>query len=396
VVRLLLAGVLVAVALAAPASPAPLGQARWVITDLCEGSVTAINEQGSIVGVCAGRGAVLWQNGKVTDLGSVASSLQTEPLGINAKGQIVGRAVRYGPIGNTDGVVESVPFLWQNGRMTRLGTAGLTERGNFTLPQPVAINDQGQVIGFARARNGESRALLWQGGHTITLWRSLQNATPAAINNRGQIVGSRGDRALLWANGRVRDLGNLGGKKTAYTSPSAWATDLNLNGQVVGTSRAAKGTPHPPYHAFLWEKGKMTDLGVPKGDMGSEAWGINERGQVLGRSYDKNGKYHLFVWDKGRITPLRGLGGTTATFGAPQEGRGNAINDRGQIIVNAATYESGSIERALVWENNHVTTLPTLGGATARAYAINNHGQIIGTSTTKNGQQHAVLWMQQR
>jgi probable HAF family extracellular repeat protein len=39
-----------------------------------------------------------------------------------------------------------------------------------------------------------------------------------------------------------------------------------------------------------------------------------------------------------------------------------------------------------------MTDLGTLGGKESHAIAINNHGQIVGYSTTKNGSKHAVLW----
>jgi uncharacterized membrane protein len=39
-----------------------------------------------------------------------------------------------------------------------------------------------------------------------------------------------------------------------------------------------------------------------------------------------------------------------------------------------------------------MTALGTLGGNRSEAVAINEHNQIVGSSTTKTGQQHPVLW----
>jgi probable HAF family extracellular repeat protein len=51
-------------------------------------------------------------------------------------------------------------------------------------------------------------------------------------------------------------------------------------------------------HAFLWEKGKMTDLGtLPGGDYGI-AGSINDRGQVVGLSKTASGEFHAFLWSK--------------------------------------------------------------------------------------------------
>jgi probable HAF family extracellular repeat protein len=58
--------------------------------------------------------------------------------------------------------------------------------------------------------------------------------------------------AFLWPNGRMIDLGTLGG---AYS----YAADINDHGQVVGYTNIVTGEGRP----FLWEKGRVTDLGRP-------------------------------------------------------------------------------------------------------------------------------------
>ena len=72
--------------------------------------------------------------------------------------------------------------------------------------------------------------------------------------------------------GSMIDLGTLGG----YGSE---ARGINARGQVAGYSSTTAGW----YRAFLWEKGTMTDLGVLGGGF-STAYGINQRGQVVGVS----------------------------------------------------------------------------------------------------------------
>jgi uncharacterized membrane protein len=62
----------------------------------------------------------------------------------------------------------------------------------------------------------------------------------------------------------MSDLGTLGG-------PDAYAMAINEHGQVIGISRT-NGTPNetttcsfgpvPTIDPFLWENGKMTDLGT--------------------------------------------------------------------------------------------------------------------------------------
>lgn len=83
------------------------------------------------------------------------------------------------------------------------------------------------------------------------------------MNSLGKVVGQalpaggRPTRGFLWEDdangGSVIDLGGLGGE-SALSS----AEDINDQGQVVGGSRTSEGNSH----AFLWQDGAMTDLGV--------------------------------------------------------------------------------------------------------------------------------------
>ena len=117
----------------------------------------------------------------------------------------------------------------------------------------------------------------------------------------------------------------------------------------------------------------------PRGVESSEAIAINERGQVTGNSGD-----HAFLWEKGKMTDL----------GAPRGGTRyvTAINERGQII-GLDIHSSGAVPtHSFLWQDGKMTNLDGLAGGTNFYEGFNNHNQIVGWATTKNGQRHAVLW----
>jgi probable HAF family extracellular repeat protein len=182
------------------------------------------------------------------------------------------------------------------------------------------------------------------------------SGSATAINDHGQIVGITGicDQAIgrfsaihavLWEDGEVTDIGNLGG--VAWHTPNA----INLHGEIVGFSNfsAADGGSYHP-HAFLWtESGGIVDLGtlpLPFND-NSDAWGINNWGQAVGRSCDADGNCHAFLWQDGAMRDLNELGnedGLIAAFDIDDFGRitGQAFDDEtGTFVAFLATPARG-------------------------------------------------------
>jgi len=83
-----------------------------------------------------------------------------------------------------------------------------------------------------------------------------------------------------------------------------------------------------------------------------------------------------------RVVDLGTLGGAL--------GRAEAVNDHGQV-VGFSTTASGETH-AFLWSHGQMTDLGTLGGAYSYAADINNHGQVVGYSYTASGQGHPFLW----
>ena len=146
---------------------------------------------------------------------------------------------------------------------------------------------------------------------------------------------------FVWRDGRMRDLGTLGGD---VTEPRGF----NVLGHVVGVSSIAPGGE---LHAFLWRDGRMTDLG-PTTEL--QPAGINVWGQVVGCSLSpETGRNELVLWQNGRTADLTALAGG----GHPANCAGRGMNDRGQIVAavqDPDTY-AGPF-RGVLW------TIPVLWG----------------------------------
>ena len=188
-----------------------------------------------------------------------------------------------------------------------------------------------------------------------------------AVTDRGQIVGSSttasGDaHAFLWQQGRMTDLGTLGGNMSiAYA--------VNNRGQVAGKSVTASGLRR----AFLWEEGQMRDLGVlgPSASSIIEAFGVNEQGQIVGVSWQGSPgitKWNGFIWQRGGMSALPP---ESLCSGA------RAINNAGHVAGHAGICLGESV--AAMWDRGEAVYLGTLAPAGGgNAQAINGRGQIAG------------------
>jgi probable HAF family extracellular repeat protein len=286
------------------------------------GTPAVINDRGQVlVESESATSGWLWQNGRRP------ARIGLEPIELNGRGDVVG----YRDTGRRDDCYHDPirhAVLWQNGRMRDLGTLATFKDKRSITVNVAAINDHDQIVGRDIDPCGDDHAFLWENGRMRGLGTFGGAGSHAdAINDRGQIVGSAQDRhgrwrAFLWQNGRMLDLG------------SWWPIAINDRGQIVGTTHPSVGR----VHAVLWQDGGLRDLGVLPGDRRSGPIGINDRGQIIGVSYkvlgDLNDEFgpdesdsgmRPFVWESGRMTALPG----------PRPGATGvavAVNNTGQII----------------------------------------------------------------
>ena len=211
------------------------------------------------------------------------------------------------------------------------------------------------------------------------------------VNNRFQAIGMAGtpeefSHPFVWTRARgLRDLGTLGGVEAA-------ADGINDRGDVVGGSLIQSNEEG---HPFLWtaERG-MEDLGSFGGPFGA-ANSINDQRQAVGESQNAEFRNFAFIWERG--IGLRKLG----TLGGPDsEGSAKDINNAGQVVGVIALdgfFGDPSFRRAFVWTaRTGMRDLGRLAGDNARAFSINQRGEIVGSSDDESGREVAVLWTLKR
>jgi probable HAF family extracellular repeat protein len=132
----------------------------------------------------------------------------------------------------------------------------------------------------------------------------------------------------------------------------------------------------------------MTDLGT-FGGLSSVAKDVNDRGQVVGWSGIVPGadERRAFLWQGGRLINLGTLPGTRCSTA-------DAINARGQVIGTSSNLANASAGRSFMWQNSRMTDLGTLPGfPESWATDINARGEIVGfTSDNPSDREHAFRW----
>jgi probable HAF family extracellular repeat protein len=128
----------------------------------------------------------------------------------------------------------------------------------------------------------------------------------------------------------------------------------------------------------------MVDLGTLGGDA-SEAYGVNNAGQVVGAADDENGDWYAFIWEDEQMNPL----GALNDEGTHNEAQ--AVNEAG-MIAGVSSVEFAT-NRAALWTDGTPANLGTLGGDDSEAFGLNGAGQVVGASGTGDGRLSAFIWL---
>lgn len=294
-------------------------------TQLGQNGLTGINNLGVVIGTAWNGQANIgfaYFNGKTITVNPSADSLESYPSGINDLGQIVGYVSPAGfPKNSNDHI-----FLRQpNGVYVDLGDFGV---------DPLAcINNQGTIVitrTYYPASNLEVSYIRHPGSTKLQQIPALvpgASISVISINNLGVIAGSGSldttfsiEHAIVYANGKTTDLGTLPSIGTNPGDLYSYAECINTRGQIVGNSaqeaRFTEDPTNPEYytynpgysHGFVYYDAVMHDLnamlpGSANGWVVTEAWSINDKGQIAASAQYQGGYPQSVVLTPNQILP---------------------------------------------------------------------------------------------
>ncbi len=218
------------------------------------GAATAINNRGQIVGISGicdqavgrytAKHAVLWDDDKVIDLGNIGAELWITPMAINQQGVVVG----FGATQSNDLDGDFLrAFIWT-------GTGGIKRIDplpGHVFSQANGVNERGQVVGSSCDVSGACQGFLWQNNVLKNLNDLIAPGFNGVIinaqdiNDRGQITG----RAFNSATGKI----------TAFVAVPVDDDDIVRN-STPPTKRAAIALPLNVKQALRQQRGMASLL----------------------------------------------------------------------------------------------------------------------------------------
>src|SRR5215469_4143260 len=339
------------------------------------GNANSVNDLGWVTGVSNPADdtydhAVLWRDGQPTDLGTLGGYNSNGP-GNNRND--IGWVVGTSETKETD--------LYQE----NFGGFGV---GCSSKPLPPKCRPVNQI----------SKGYLWQ-----STTNTMIALPPLPGGNNSVGAGANDQEIFGYSENGVMDPGcalpqrfrfegvvwSLGSDGTPFVSrqlsPIAGDTvsaglGINEAGDIVGASGpcAAIAT-----HAVLWKKdGGVIDLGN-LGGATNVAVAINNQGLVVGNSVLSDGlTFHAFLWEEG--SGMQDLG----TLPGDVQSNASAINDSGEVV--GTSYDSNFNCRSFHWQGGVMTDISALPAVFHRlqgvsANDINSSGEIaiVANDTTQ-------------
>jgi hypothetical protein len=238
--------------------------------------------------------------------------------------------------------------------------------------RPLSISHAAFVAGITP----DQKAAIWSsydGLRKIDLPAEFPIAEATAINRHGDAVGT----AYTADSGRRLAFLFRQRKVLILAGEQSRALGLNDAGTIVGQARVPGGKSTEP---VVWRNPDPSKNNPPEAlrvCCAGVAKAVTQHGEIVGDTYDAEGRYHAFLWTGD---------GRTRRLGLPSEQFSSALalNDLGQVVlrsdpVGLFLYQAGKRQRLELPHSHH-------------PLALNNHGVIVGSFGTKPDEQRAFVW----
>jgi probable HAF family extracellular repeat protein len=285
----------------------------------------AINNRGDVL-----IGSDFYRNGhKYTCTSADPSLPQVDARGMNDNGDVVGRIYK-----ENDGaylLVTSDVVVWRHGKMV--------SRHLKYNPDGCAINNAGEIAYVERPAM-ESKNTETNGDEAYFLSHNksydLGPGDPCSLNNKRQVVVNLYNNytntaeIFLWSSGHMKAI-----KIPKKFGRVQEIVGINDQGQIAGSiSIGYTGKDYPNdelKRAFVWKNGIVKILGT-LGKGSTEAFAMNNRGEIVGKSDVRDNAPHAILYGKSSLCDLNNLIPASKDFVLTSA---NAINDKGQIVCGS-------------------------------------------------------------
>lgn len=200
-----------------------------------------------------------------------------------------------------------------------------------------------------------------------------------AVNDAGAIAGDYVDaknvqHGMILAGKKLTTVNHKGCTTSGGFSAGAIAFyGINSAGAAAGWCTS---TTTGLFEGFVYSGGKFTAINFPKSN-GTQAMGINDKGDVVGLYLDSSNAQHGFVKKGTKYTSIDVSGGTnTEAWG---------INDSGQITVFALGSTGGYESFLYNGKTFKPVSDPNAGPTGTIARIVNNKGDVAGAYFDSNG-----------